>query len=356
MNNTLRTLSATSGLTLAAGVFLLPASTALAATTAGLDDAGLYVPLTTIPGLITAGVATNPVTIIMGVYGLAIGIGSVIATVMIIWAGFEYMYVEAIGKKSAAKERITNAFLGLLVILGSYILLRTINPNLVSFNVTLPGGAGSKGLAGLIAIEQNYEAQQQRLLIAQRDLATLKLDVTALDALIASSTDPDTIAQLKLVKATKEASISTTRATALADNAVTYVEKYLSAPTTSYTNTDTYFENARTGFDDARTKLEDLYAINKDPSVAKQIEDIDTRKLVFNGNASQLQAVKNWQNAEGLIDPDDALSTKETVANIKKTGDDMIYYLRQTTGNDKAISTVQASTIRRVHMICPTCN
>lgn len=132
-----------------------------------------YVPLTTVPGLFTAGSSTNPVTIIKGIYGLAIGVGSVIATVMLIIAGFEYMYQESITGKSQAKERITNAFLGLLVILGSYILLRTINPALVDFNLTLQGG--SNRLKGLIA-EKAYDD-----LVAQQKL--LKEDQTLINSI-----------------------------------------------------------------------------------------------------------------------------------------------------------------------------
>jgi hypothetical protein len=38
------------------------------------------------------------------------------------------------GDKSAAKARIRNAVVGLLLILGSYILLSTINVNLTNLN------------------------------------------------------------------------------------------------------------------------------------------------------------------------------------------------------------------------------
>ncbi|MBX4209357.1 hypothetical protein KW799_01530, partial [Candidatus Parcubacteria bacterium] len=48
-----------------------------------------YVPLTTLPGVLSKGVPTNPVAVLKGIYGLAIGIGSIIAVIMIILAGFK---------------------------------------------------------------------------------------------------------------------------------------------------------------------------------------------------------------------------------------------------------------------------
>ena len=148
-----------------------------------------YVPLTTVPGLFKQGSSTNPVTIIKGIYGLAIGIGSVIATVMLIIAGFEYMYQESITGKSQAKERITNAFLGLLVILGSYILLRTINPALVDFNLTLQGG--SNRLKGLIA-DKAYDDLRERQKALQEDqtaINKLKANGVEMEKLIEQKED-----------------------------------------------------------------------------------------------------------------------------------------------------------------------
>jgi hypothetical protein len=121
-----------------------------------------YVPLTTIPGVFTQGQATNPVNVLKGVYGLAIGIGSVIAVVMIIFAGFKYMYQESMSGKSGAKEMIQNAIYGLLLILASYIILRTINPALVEFDVNLPGGSGR--LQALLALQTQSDNLHAELL------------------------------------------------------------------------------------------------------------------------------------------------------------------------------------------------
>ncbi len=138
-----------------------------------------YVPLTTVPGVFQQGTATNPVAILKNLYGFAIGIGSVIGVVMIIYAGFEYMYVESISGKSDAKKRITDVFLGLAVILGSYLLLRTINPALVNFNVNLPSGGGR---VAHLSIAQNLSnAANQQTLIALNQSATLRSEISALE-------------------------------------------------------------------------------------------------------------------------------------------------------------------------------
>jgi hypothetical protein len=63
---------------------------------------------------------------------IVIGFGAVLAMVMIVMGGIEYMTDELISGKEAGKERIRNAILGLLLALGAYLILNTINPQLLS--------------------------------------------------------------------------------------------------------------------------------------------------------------------------------------------------------------------------------
>lgn len=46
---------------------------------------------------------------------------------------------------ASAKEKITNAVLGILILLASYLVLNTINPDLVKGKLTLPGRKGGVG-------------------------------------------------------------------------------------------------------------------------------------------------------------------------------------------------------------------
>lgn len=74
---------------------------------------------------------------IPGIFNLAIGIAGVLAVLMIIIGGVEYMTTDAIQGKTEGKERIKNALWGLLLALVSYILLYTINPKLTVFDLNV---------------------------------------------------------------------------------------------------------------------------------------------------------------------------------------------------------------------------
>lgn len=63
---------------------------------------------------------------------LFIGICAVLSVIMIVAGGIEYMTSELPGLKSAGKERIIQAILGLLLALGAWTLLYTINPDLLN--------------------------------------------------------------------------------------------------------------------------------------------------------------------------------------------------------------------------------
>ncbi len=63
---------------------------------------------------------------------LVIGIAAVLAMVMIVMGGVEYMTSELVSSKEAGKETITHAILGLLLALGAFMILNTINPQLLS--------------------------------------------------------------------------------------------------------------------------------------------------------------------------------------------------------------------------------
>ena len=100
-----------------------------------------YVPLAPLPGTTeTVGgkeVVANAGNYIKGAFNLAIGIAAALAIIMIIIGGIQYMGSESLGGKSAGRKRINDAVLGLLLALGSYLILFTINPSLVDFNVNI---------------------------------------------------------------------------------------------------------------------------------------------------------------------------------------------------------------------------
>jgi len=79
-------------------------------------------------------------------FNLALGLGAVLAVVMIVIGGIQYMGTESVFNKGENKSRITNAVWGLLILLGCFIILKTINsdlltlgPNPQSLNVKVTG-------------------------------------------------------------------------------------------------------------------------------------------------------------------------------------------------------------------------
>jgi hypothetical protein len=67
---------------------------------------------------------------------ILIGLCAVMAVVMIVAGGLQYMTSELVSSKEASKSRITEAVFGLILALGSWALLNTINPDLL--NTKLP--------------------------------------------------------------------------------------------------------------------------------------------------------------------------------------------------------------------------
>ena len=69
-------------------------------------------------------------------YYFIVGIAGLAAFITLVWGGFLWLTSAGNASKiSEAKERINSAFLGLMLILASYLILRAINPELVALNL-----------------------------------------------------------------------------------------------------------------------------------------------------------------------------------------------------------------------------
>jgi hypothetical protein len=69
------------------------------------------------------------------VYIWSIGIAGLLALFMMILGGYFYMTAAGNAQQAAkGKEFIMSALIGVVLLLGAYVLLNTINPNLVEFN------------------------------------------------------------------------------------------------------------------------------------------------------------------------------------------------------------------------------
>ncbi|MBI2109002.1 MAG: hypothetical protein HYT93_02355 [Parcubacteria group bacterium] len=91
-----------------------------------------YTSLTSLPGQQGIG-TTNAIGYLENLIFLGIGLAIVLAVLVIVIAGIEYMGSDAFTKKEDAKNKITMAIFGLAIAFGGYLLLETINPDLVVF-------------------------------------------------------------------------------------------------------------------------------------------------------------------------------------------------------------------------------
>lgn len=90
-----------------------------------------YAVLESIPG-INAGSSPSLSTYLGAIFKIGIGLAGVLAVLMIVIGGIQYIGSGmSPSGKTDARDRITNAVLGLLLALLSWIILNTINPNLV---------------------------------------------------------------------------------------------------------------------------------------------------------------------------------------------------------------------------------
>ncbi|MFA5714154.1 MAG: pilin [Candidatus Paceibacterota bacterium] len=70
-------------------------------------------------------------------FNLIVAFGSFIAIVIVIMAGIEWMTAEGNPSKiESAKSKIKNTLLGVAVLIGSYVVLNTINPELETIKIT----------------------------------------------------------------------------------------------------------------------------------------------------------------------------------------------------------------------------
>lgn len=100
-----------------------------------------YTPLAPLPGTITSGKTTTNISdYLAGMIKLLIALGAAMAILFAIIGGTQYVAasINPAAKKDAM-DRIQNALIGLAIMLTSYLLLSSINPELVGFKLQLKG-------------------------------------------------------------------------------------------------------------------------------------------------------------------------------------------------------------------------
>lgn len=95
-----------------------------------------YTPLQPLPGISVGDEAVTGVQYITGIFTLLVGAVTILAVIWIVLGGIQYMSTDAWSGKSEGKEKIKNALLGLLLAGASWLILYTINPELIDINLT----------------------------------------------------------------------------------------------------------------------------------------------------------------------------------------------------------------------------
>ncbi len=93
--------------------------------------------------------ATKFQDLITGAFNYSLALVGIAVFLMIMWGGFLWLTSAANpGNISSAKKYITNALLGAVLLVSAYVILFTINPELVGGGLTLPGIEGPANSGG----------------------------------------------------------------------------------------------------------------------------------------------------------------------------------------------------------------
>lgn len=98
-----------------------------------------FVPLAPINNLTTGDAVNSPdlANFFNALYKYLIGASAVLAIIMIMWGGMEISTQDSIGAHSEGKERITQAILGLIIVLSPVLVFSIINPAILNLSIGL---------------------------------------------------------------------------------------------------------------------------------------------------------------------------------------------------------------------------
>lgn len=100
------------------------------------------------------------------VFKIGIGVAAGLAVIQIVIGGIQYMASESPFKLGDAKSKIEGAILGLVLALGVYVFLYTINPDIVSLKLEIPQSqtVGKTGGTQTVSNISNIEGENQKKL------------------------------------------------------------------------------------------------------------------------------------------------------------------------------------------------
>lgn len=133
------------------------------------------------------------------VFNLSLALAAFLAVIMIVWNGFVYMTSEVVGNKSEAIKGIQGAVGGLVLALSSYLILKTINPQLVRIEeVAIPQlQLSPQKIAPLSALDEAVgrldpnSAENKRIAELKKTADTLDTQAQAIRQQITDGNIPD---------------------------------------------------------------------------------------------------------------------------------------------------------------------
>ncbi|MHB0865857.1 MAG: hypothetical protein ACYC1Y_03095 [Minisyncoccota bacterium] len=102
-----------------------------------------FTALAPIPGLTDTSAtsvisSTSLANFFNNLYKYLIGLAAVLAVIEIIWGGIEISTKDSVSKQSDGRERITQAILGLILVLSPVLVFSIINPSILNLSLNLP--------------------------------------------------------------------------------------------------------------------------------------------------------------------------------------------------------------------------
>jgi hypothetical protein len=94
-----------------------------------------FMPLTSLPGLKEVATQDTLAPFLSQVYKICIGLAAVLAVLQIMFAGVQYMGGDSITEKKDARQRITLAIVGLVLVLSPVIVFSVINPDILKLDI-----------------------------------------------------------------------------------------------------------------------------------------------------------------------------------------------------------------------------
>ncbi|MDB5225647.1 MAG: hypothetical protein JWL87_599 [Candidatus Adlerbacteria bacterium] len=121
-----------------------------------------YIPLEPLPGLPNIygpnqGQGSFQ-SLITSSFQLLLGAGATLAVVMLVLGALTYMFSDVVGNKTKALGRIRGAMWAIVLLMSSYLILNTINPELVTFKLNLSSITSGQNAIQQITPQQTAEA------------------------------------------------------------------------------------------------------------------------------------------------------------------------------------------------------